>query len=99
MHRDGAWKDQCTHTKSLFQRRVGIHGFGRVARELTRLLQPFGVDISIFAPETDPGLYAAHNARRADSLKSLFSDNDVVIELCPLIPATKGIITEELPAL
>jgi phosphoglycerate dehydrogenase-like enzyme len=96
MHRDGAWKDTCTQTRSLFQRKVGIHGFGRVTRELARLLQPFSVELSIYAPEKDPALYASHGARRAASLAELFSESDVVIELSPLIPATKGIITGEL---
>ena len=96
MHRDGAWKNGCTQTRSLFQRKVGIHGFGRVVRELTALLQPFDVELSIFAPETDPALYATHRARRVESLEELFRENDVVIELSPLIPATKGMITESL---
>jgi len=96
MHREGAWKNGSTETASLFGRRVGLHGFGLVARELTHLLRPFGVAISVCAPETDPALYAAHGAHRVASLEELFSHNDVVIELAPLIPETTGIITEKL---
>ena len=96
MHREGAWKTGQTETASLFDRRVGLHGFGLVARELTKLLRPFNVEISVCAPETDPALYAAHGARRVDSLEVLFRENDVIIELAPLIPATTGIITEHL---
>lgn len=53
MHRDGAWKTRETETASLFGRRVGIHGFGRVARELVELLAPFRCDISVHAPDVD----------------------------------------------
>jgi phosphoglycerate dehydrogenase-like enzyme len=96
MHREGAWKTGNTETASLFDRRVGLHGFGLVARELTKLLQPFNVQISVCAPETNPALYAAHHARRVGTLEELFGQNDVIIELAPLIPATTGIITEPL---
>jgi phosphoglycerate dehydrogenase-like enzyme len=96
MRRPGVWKDGRTETASLFGRRVGIHGFGLIARELTRLLKPFGVTIEVCAPESDPALYAAYGARRAASLEELFSSNDVIIELAPLNAGTMGIVTERL---
>jgi phosphoglycerate dehydrogenase-like enzyme len=96
MQRPGCWKDGRTETASLFGRRVGLHGFGLVARELTRLLRPFGVDLEVCAPETDPALYAAHGARATASLDQLFAGNDVIVELAPLIPETVGIVTERL---
>jgi phosphoglycerate dehydrogenase-like enzyme len=96
MRSNGAWKDARTETASLFGRRVGIHGFGLIARELTHLLRPFGVEIEVCAPETDAALYAVYGARPAASLESLFADNDVVIELAPLNPGTVGIVTERL---
>jgi phosphoglycerate dehydrogenase-like enzyme len=96
MRNQGAWKDGRTETASLFGRKVGIHGFGLIARELTHLLRPFGVDIEVCAPETDPALYASYGVRPAASLERLFAENDVVIELAPLIPGTVGIVTERL---
>jgi phosphoglycerate dehydrogenase-like enzyme len=96
MRANGAWKDARTETASLFGRKVGIHGFGLIARELTHLLRPFGVDIEVCAPETDPALYAAYGVRPAASLERLFAGNDVVIELAPLNPGTVGIVTERL---
>ena len=96
MQRDGAWHECKGETASLFHRRVGIHGFGRVSRELIRLLGPFGVELGICAPEADPALYAAFGARKIETLEELFSQNDIIFELAPLIPATVGIITEDL---
>lgn len=96
MHRDGAWKTRTTETASLFGRRVGLHGFGNVARELIRLLQPFDVPICVWAPERDPALYAAHGVERAESLEGLFAESDVVVELAPLLPETEGIVSEAL---
>jgi solute:Na+ symporter, SSS family len=96
MHGTGTWKQGRAETASLFGRRVGLHGFGRVARQLIPLLQPFGVEIGICAPETDPALYAAHGAVRVASLAELFAGCDVIIEVAPLNAATAGIVTEPL---
>ncbi|MDB6115790.1 MAG: serA 1 [Lacunisphaera sp.] len=96
MHREGAWKDGDTATTSLFGRRVGLHGFGPVARELTALLRPFGCVISAFAPDVDAAAEARYGVRRAASLEALFADHDVIVELAPLISETQGIVTEQL---
>lgn len=96
MHRDGAWKTREAETASLFGRRVGIHGFGRVARELIELLAPFRPEISVHAPDVDASTERLHGIRRSPTLESLFSDNDIVVELAPLNPATEGIVTERL---
>lgn len=96
MHKAGAWKDGGTETASLFGRRVGLHGFGLVSRELVRLLQPFGCVISACAPDVTEEVAAGHGIRRAATLEELFGQNDIIIELAPLIPATTGIITEKL---
>jgi len=94
MHRDGEWKNGVTETASLFNRRVGIHGFGLVARELIRLLQPFNVPVSVFAPDLDVARQKQYGIQAAPSLDALFADNDIIVELAPLTPATTGIITE-----
>jgi phosphoglycerate dehydrogenase-like enzyme len=96
MHCDGGWKDASTETASLFGRRVGVHGFGSVARELTILLRPFGCLVSAFAPDVDAAAEARYGVRRATSLETLFADSDIVVELAPLIPETAGIVTERL---
>jgi phosphoglycerate dehydrogenase-like enzyme len=96
MHLDGAWKNHGTSTASLFGRRVGLHGFGQVARELTVLLHPFGTQLMVFAPDVDAEAQATYGVQRATSLEELFDANDIIVELAPLIPETTGIITEDL---
>lgn len=96
MHQAGGWKDGGTETASLFGRRVGLHGFGVVAREVVRLFQPFGCAISAHAPDLTDDVAARHGIRRVAMLEELFAANDVIIELAPLIPATTGIVTEKL---
>ncbi|HEY0944209.1 MAG TPA: hydroxyacid dehydrogenase [Opitutaceae bacterium] len=95
MHKEGAWKNEKTETASLFGRTVGIHGFGLVARELVKLLRPFGVEISAFAPDLTPAVEREWGVRPSASLEALFADNDIVVELAPLIPETRGIVQEK----
>jgi phosphoglycerate dehydrogenase-like enzyme len=94
LHRDGGWREGWEKNASLFQRRVGIHGFGPAARAYVKLVQPFNCDVSVFAPDVTDAVATQYGVKRAASLDSLFADNDVVIELAPLIPATIGSVTE-----
>jgi len=96
MHQQGAWKNGPTGALSLFGRRIGIHGFGPVAREFIRLVRPFGCPISVFAPDVDDAAERDYGIRRAPSLADLFATSDVLVELAPLIPATTGIVDEKL---
>ena len=95
MHQAGAWKDETTLTASLFGRKVGLHGFGRVARELVKLLRPFNVELSAFAPDVTPEIEHEWGVRRAESLEALFADNDIVVEVAPLIPETLHVVREK----
>jgi phosphoglycerate dehydrogenase-like enzyme len=94
MHREEGWKSHTTETASLFERSVGLHGFGQIARELVRLLKPFNCRISAFAPDIDADTEARHGITASPSLEALFAHNDVVVELAPLIPETRGCIRE-----
>ncbi len=98
MHQPGraAWKNGITDARSLFCRRVGIHGFGPVARELVALLRGWSCPITALAPDLTAELAHAYGVERAASLEALFAESEIVVELAPLIPATTGLITERL---
>ena len=98
MHQPGvaAWKNGFSDSRSLFRRTVGIHGFGPVARELVALLEPWHCPVTAFAPDLTAELARAYGVERAASLDALFSHNEIIVELAPLIPATTGIITERV---
>lgn len=98
MHQPGvaSWKDGRTDARSLFCRSVGIHGFGPVARELVKLLKPWNCTVMALAPDLTAELANAYGIERAPSLDALFSGNEIIVELAPLIPATTGIVTERL---
>lgn len=97
LHQRGGWKDRMTvQTGSLFGRKVGLHGFGAIAQELAKLLQPFEVQLMTYSPSVPDSLLEAAGVARADDLETLFSSNDVLIELAALTPKNRGIVTEEL---
>ena len=94
---DRPWNPQtCTGPRSLFGRKVGLHGFGNIAQALVQLLRPFDCQISAYAPHDPPEKFAAAGVTRAESLEALFGDNEIVVELAPLIPETRGVVTWEL---
>jgi phosphoglycerate dehydrogenase-like enzyme len=98
MHQPGvaAWKCPPVSARSLFGRSVGLHGFGAVARELIALLRPWGAPVSVFAPDLTAELAEQYQVQRVADLETLFAQNDIIVELAPLIPETTGLITERL---
>ena len=83
-------------TQSLHGKRVGLHGFGAVARELVRMLQPFGVKIAAYSHGVPPELFEKHNVRRCKDLKELFSTSDILIECEALTPCSRGSVDETI---
>lgn len=97
MHRDGKWKEgRSTVTQSLFNKKVGIHGFGQIAQDLVLLLKPFGCEIEAYSPRVPDAIYEGLGVRRNNSLEDLFSRNEIVVELAPYTAANHHIVTESL---
>lgn len=85
-------------TRSLFGCRVGIHGFGSVARALVPLLRPFGVDLAVFSAGVPDSLVRAAGLRPAASLASLFAHSQVLFECEALTPASAGMVSGDVLA-
>ncbi|MCF7687396.1 MAG: hydroxyacid dehydrogenase [Cephaloticoccus sp.] len=94
IHQEQGWRDDWEQVRSLFNRRVGVHGYGAVAREFLKLIQPFNCTVSVLAPDFDATAAQQSGATPAASLEALFAENDVIIELAPLNPVTAGTVTE-----
>lgn len=96
MHDLGAWKNGSTVTQSLFGRRVGIHGFGAVAKALLPLIRPFTESISAYTEGVPDEVFKAYGVRQEASLETLFAENDVIIEAEALTPERVKIVDEKL---
>ncbi len=86
------------NTRTLFGRKVGIHGFGRVARALVRLLQPFGVKLQAYSAGVPDSVYREAGVTTAASLEALFAESQVLFECEALTPRTSGSVTAQLLA-
>lgn len=93
-HHERGWRDGWEEVRSLFGRRVGVHGYGAVAREFLKLIPPFDCRVSVLAPDFDDAEAARTGLARCPSLDALFAEHDVVVELAPLNAHTAGIVTE-----
>jgi phosphoglycerate dehydrogenase-like enzyme len=97
--RDTIRRVETLATRTLFRRRVGIHGFGRVARALVPLLLPFDVDIAAYSGGVDAAAIRTARIRPCDSLEALFRQSEVLFECEALTPATAGSVSEPLLSL
>lgn len=93
LHNDG-WRGPAA--RSLYDRRVGLHGFGMVARALVPLLAPFRCRVSAFAPGDADADLAKLGVTRSTSPQALYADSDVLICLVPLTPQTHGLVGDVL---
>ena len=75
--------------ETLFGRRVGIVGFGRIGRALAELLKTFGVDILVSDPYAQPEAVTACGGTVVD-LDELVSACSVVVLCAALTPQTRG---------
>ncbi len=87
---------QTLGTSTLYDRRVGLHGFGRIARSLVRLLQPFRVEICAYSEGVPHEYMRANGVTPQGSLEELFSNSDVLFECEALNPLTQLSVTEEI---
>ncbi|EIP98866.1 phosphoglycerate dehydrogenase-like oxidoreductase [Opitutaceae bacterium TAV1] len=81
-----------TDTQTLFNRRVGIHGCGGVARTLAALLEPFTRDsggIACFSAGVPDEVIRAAGMRPAGSLARLFAGKEILFECEALTPVNE----------
>ncbi len=97
MHRDHQWPHEAIHSaRSLYGRRVGIHGFGQVARNVVKLLKPFGCPIKAYSAGVPQQVYLDNGVTPAGSLEALFMDTEVLIDVEALTPSTEHTVSETL---
>ena len=81
--------EQVSEGETLFARRVGIVGFGRIGRAFAKLLMPFGVEILVSDPYAQRNEVAASGATLVQ-LDELVSACSVVVLCAALTPQTRS---------
>ena len=71
--------------------KLGLLGFGKIAKALASKVQPLGVKVLVYDPYLDPELIARHGAE-AVSLDRLLAEADAISIHVPLSPQTRNLI-------
>ena len=77
--------------ETLFGRRVGLVGFGRIGRAFAKLIAPFGVELQVSDPYSQAELVAANGGTLVD-LDDLLSSSSVIVLAAALTPETTGLL-------
>ncbi len=96
MHQRNGWDLSVESPESLLDKRVGIHGFGNIAQQLTLLLKPFRCTISVYAPPVPDAILNSFSVVRENSLENLFEYNEVIVEVEALTDRTEKMIGKNL---
>ncbi|WP_300532117.1 D-2-hydroxyacid dehydrogenase family protein [uncultured Mameliella sp.] len=91
--RAGQW--QMGVGQTLAGRRLGLYGYGRIAKQVAVYAQAFGMKVWWWGSDEGRGRVRADGAELAPDRASFFADSDFVSLHVRLKPATRGIITAE----
>ncbi len=92
---EGEWKDRYGRRNLDLQgATVGIVGYGRIGRQVRRLLEPFDCKVLVNGPNLTPG-ETANDGVQAVPLLELVGSSDIVTLHPPLNRETRGLINSE----
>jgi D-3-phosphoglycerate dehydrogenase len=91
--RAGEW--QMAPGQTLAGRRLGLYGYGRIAKQVAHYAQAFGMGVVWWASEAGRARATADGRTVAESREAFFTTSDFVSLHVRLKPETRGIITEE----
>jgi D-3-phosphoglycerate dehydrogenase len=90
----GKWNKSAFTGNELWNKTVGIVGFGRIGQLLCKRLQGFEPRVLFFDPMVEKTDF--DYAEKANTLEELFEKSDVISIHTPLVEATKGLVNQDL---
>ena len=94
MHIERGWKlpDDRPQIQplGLFDKTVGLYGFGQIARKFVEMLDPFDVRLVTYSPYDSDAILKEYGVSRAKSLAELFERSDIVSVHAGLTDETRG---------
>lgn len=88
--RSGGWKRKTGH--ELFEKTLGIIGFGRVGREVASRARAFGMNVIALEPYWDENFARQHGVKRAASLDEICAVSDYISLHVNLTDETRNLI-------
>lgn len=80
-------------------KRLGIHAFGQVGRNVARIAKGFGMEVSALDPYCPDAVMEEAGVKPIHDIQELYKDNDVVSLHIPATPETKGSVGYDLVTL
>lgn len=96
--REGGWKEKVFYNRGLFGKKVGIVGFGAIAKHFVNMIRWYDLDVLIYSSHLSDEAAAQYGARTA-SLEEIFSTCDVISIHASDIPKNHGLVSRELMAM
>ncbi len=96
--RSGLWRDSDFYFEGLYGKKVGIVGFGEIAKNLVRLLKPFNTEILVNSGHMTDEEAEKHGVKKA-SREEIFSECDIVSLHMSLTEKSAGCIDKNLLSL
>jgi phosphoglycerate dehydrogenase-like enzyme len=93
--REGGWKPEQDFNQGLIGKKIGIVGYGAIARYYVELLKWFNADLYVYSKYISDEELTRVGGRKA-SLKEIFSECDVISLHSAMIEENRGMITAEL---
>jgi len=85
-----------TSGTELMGKRLGIHAYGNVGRNVARIAKGFGMEVSAYDAYCRAEDIKAEGVNPTCSVKTLYQSCDIISVHIPLTPETKQIINKEL---
>lgn len=92
--RDGHWSMRNNHDRiywnSLFDRRVGIYGYGTIGQWINKLVEPFNCSVTAYNRSQN------EDVDYAQSISELVENSDIIFAAMPLTEETKSAINKDV---
>lgn len=95
--REGGFRTEIFENRGLFGKKLGIVGFGAIARHFLNLIRWYDLEVLIYSSHLTDEEAAKYGARTA-SLEEIFAECDVISIHASNTERTRGMITRELMA-
>jgi phosphoglycerate dehydrogenase-like enzyme len=92
----GRWTTEDAYNEGLLDKTVGIVGYGMIARNLVKMLEPFRVKKKVFASHVTEEMCRENKFEKAETLEEIFSTSKIITLHDSLRPDTYHLVGKEL---
>jgi len=88
----GKWERSKFSGVELYDKKLGILGFGRIGQLVAQRARGFGMHVIAFDPFVSAELYLEHRVEKADSPEDVYAQADFITIHLPKTPETEGFL-------